>query len=160
MGEVIETFAWMSRLEGPVGALRQRGPADPFVAAMRRSREPTERLALAFRALQHDEDCIEANLVVAGSCSDVNRRLLYLNIAVEAGESLWGQIEHRYDIGAMPGITPWLRSLKALGQTLEGVGDLDSAADCYRRLGQFDHDDHFQVHASLERLAKHECPTL
>ena len=48
-----------------------------------------ERLFLACRALRRDEDCIEANLIVATAQKKQETRLCYLHIAVEEGERLW-----------------------------------------------------------------------
>lgn len=154
MGVVVESNAWASRMERVPGGLRLRSPADPFVEAMARLQTPHDRLVLATRALKRDEDCIEARLVVASRCADLELRLLHLNIAVEAGERTWGSAPVRLvvgdDLGAIPGALPWLRSLKALGDALDEAREADAARTCYERLLEVDPADGQGVRASLE----------
>ena len=153
MGMVIETEHWRSRLDIAPGGLRQRGPADPFVAAMKRSGTKADRLLLATRALRRDPDCIEANLVVAAACQDEEMRLAYLNIAVEAGEELWGAVEEKCNLGAVHGAQPWLQAIKALGEALAEAGDVESAADCFGRLLKLDPADRQGARAAQEEMA-------
>lgn len=154
MGVVVESSAWASRMERVPGGLRMRGPADPFVEAMARRQKPYDRLVLATRALRKDEDCIEARMVVAAHCEDIELRLLHLNIAVEAGETTWGSAAVRLvvgeDLGAVPGALPWLQSLKALGDALDEAGDAESARVCYERLLELDPADGQGVAVKLE----------
>ncbi len=154
MGVVVESNAWASRMERVPGGLRLRSPADPFVEAMARLQTPHDRLVLATRALRKDEDCIEARLVVASRCADLELRLLHLNIAVEAGERTWGSAAVRLvvgdDLGVVPGALPWLQSLKALGDALYEAGETEAAWDCFERLLAVDPEDGQDVSASLK----------
>ena len=160
MGAVIETEHWRSRLYIAPGGLRRRGPADPFVAAMKRSGTKTDRLFLATRALRRDPDCIEANLVVAAACQDEEMRLAYLNIAVEAGEELWGAVEGKCNLGAVHGAQPWLQAIKALGEALAEAGDVESAADCFGRLLELDPADGHGAGAARDGLAARRAPVM
>jgi hypothetical protein len=154
MGVVVESTAWAPRMERVPDGLRMRSPADPFVEAMERRQTPYDRLVLATRALRRDEDCIEARLVVASHCDDIELRLLHLNMAVEAGETTWGSAAVRLvvgeDLGAVPGALPWLRSLKALGDALEEAGEAAAARSYYERLLGVDPADKQGVRVSLE----------
>lgn len=91
---------------------------------MVRCERPYDRLVLATRALRKDEDCIEARLVVAAHCDDIELRLLHLSVAVETGETTWRSSAVRLvvgeDHGIVPGSLPWVRNLKALGDAVRG----------------------------------------
>ena len=147
MGVVVEVPVWNSSLSFSQGSLRQRGPADPFVAAMKRAGSREDRLVLAIRALRRDPDCIEANLVVAAACTDLDRRLAYLNIAVEAGEQLWNCVDGGVSLSAVEGAQPWLRAIMALGEALAELGDDEAASECFDRLRALDPVDTLQSRA-------------
>lgn len=158
MGVVVEVPVWGSSLSFSQGSLRQRGPADPFVAAMKRAGSRKDRLVLAIRALRRDPDCIEANLVVAAACTDLDRRLAYLNIAVEAGELLWGCVDGNVSLAAVKGARPWLRAIMVLGETLAEAGDADAADECFDRLRVLDPGDTLQAQAARMRLHAPTAP--
>jgi tetratricopeptide (TPR) repeat protein len=160
MGVVINTELWTSRLAVTPGGLRQRGPADPLVDAMKEAGTDADRLLLATRALRRDPDCIEANLVVAAACRDEEMRLAYLNIAVEAGEDLWGAVSGKCNLTAVAGAQPWFQAIKALGAALAEAGDLEAAADCFDRLLQMDPADSLKASAARERLYEMSAPMM
>ena len=162
MEQVVASAAWGSRLERAPGGMRPRGPADPYVAAMRSARSERDRLVLATRALGKDPDCIEANLVVASHCRDEELRLAYLNIAVEAGDLMWLSPGVRCVVGsdwaAVPGALPWLQAIKALGDAAEQAGDVDTARDCYGRLLEMDPADRQGARAGMDRVCAAPAP--
>lgn len=162
MGQVLEPGVWGSRLARVPGGLRQRGPADPYVEAMRSTRSERDRLVLATRALRKDPDCIEANLVVAAHCRDEDMRLAYLNIAVEAGDLMWLSPGVRSVVGsdwaAVPGALPWLQAIKALGEAAERAGDVETAQDCYGRLLEMDPADGQCARAGMDRVRGAPAP--
>ena len=157
MGVISKTGTWGSRLEASPNGLRVRGPADPFVEAMQSTRDNYDRLALATRALRKDPDCIEANLLVASRCDDVDLSMAYLNVAVEAGERLWNSAEVDDVVAgdwlSVPGARPWMQAIKALGEAQESIGDVDAARETYGRLLAMDPIDFHGVQAGLDRIA-------
>ena len=154
MGEVIQTEIWTSRFD--LGDFRVRGPADPFVEAMGRAESACDRLVLATRALRRDPDCIEALLVVAANCRDQERRILYLNLAVEAGSVHWDadDIREVVDRGyaAISGARAWMQAIKDLGDAYAEAGEPDDAQDCYERLLALDISDALGAKIALEGL--------
>lgn len=156
MGDVVMTAIWGSTLDLGGRGIRIRGPAQPFVDAMERPARDHDRLVLATRALRRDPDCIEALLVVAEHCQDSGRRILYLNIAVEAGSVHWDTEDMRelVDRGyaAVPGARPWMRAIKALGNAYAEAGEPDDARDCYERLLAMDVSDALDAQAALQQM--------
>lgn len=154
MGEVVQTAIWTSRFD--LGSLSLRGPADPFVDAMRRARSEEDRLVLATRALRRDPDCIEALLVVAARCEELERRILYLNIAVEAGSVHWDAEDMREVVGrgyaGIPGARPWMQAIKALGDAFAEAGEPDDARDCYERLLAMDVSDALGAGKAIQNM--------
>jgi len=156
MGEVIGHSYWAARLDIDRVGMRIRGPADPFVDAIARTTDRNDRLMLATRALRRDPDCIEANLIVAAACEDVDRKLIYLNIAVEAGTLHW-EAEDMKELldrayGAVPGARPWLVAIRALGDAFVEAGEPDDARDCYERLLALDISDAVGARGAMDGL--------
>lgn len=67
MGTVIENATWKARVIATATGPKVSTPAEPFVRRMAEVTDADERLFLACRALRRDEDCIEANLIVAAA---------------------------------------------------------------------------------------------
>ena len=146
MGVVVEVPVWNSSLSFSPG---QPAPTRPG-RSVRCSHEagwkprgtgwswPSGRFA-------RDPDCIEANLVVAAACTDLDRRLAYLNIAVEAGEQLWNCVDGGVSLSAVQGARPWLQATMALGETLAELGDDEAASECFDRLRALDPVDTLQA---------------
>ena len=153
MGTVIESDAWKARLVTTSNGLRVASPADPFIARMAVVTKPKERLFLACLALGKDEDCIEANLIVAAANKGQTIRLCYLNIAVEEGNQLWTPVIHTQesmDLWEVPASRPWLRAIKALGDEFFDAGWFDDARDSFERLIALDPRDHLAANEKLE----------
>ena len=162
MGTVVESGAWKARVVITPDGARVATPAEPLVRRMAEVSDVDSRLFLACRALRRDEDCIEANIVVAAANESLQARLCYLNIAVEEGERLWtpfimtcGDVE-LWDVEAA---RPWLHAIKALGDEFFEAGWYDDARAAYERLRAMDPGDHLEVGASLERIGPRLVPT-
>lgn len=161
METVVESGAWKAKVVVSADGARVRTPAEPFVRRMAEVSDPDSRLFLACRALRRDEDCIEANLVVAAANESLQARLCYLNIAVEEGERLWtpfimtcGDV----DLWEVEAARPWLHAIKALGDEFFEAGWYDDARSAYERLQMMDPGDHLGVVASLERIGPRLVP--
>lgn len=155
METVVESGAWKARVVVMPDGARVSTPAEPFVRRMAEVSDPDGRLFLACRALRRDEDCIEANIVVAAANESLQARLCYLNIAVEEGERLWtpfimacGDI----DLWEVEAARPWLHAIKALGDEFFEAGWYDDARSAYERLQTMDADDHMDAAANLDRI--------
>jgi len=155
MGTVIENDTWKARLVTTSTGLRVMSPADSFIRRMAEITKPSERLFLACRALRKDEDCIEANLIVAAANEDQTIRLCYLNIAVEEGDRLWTSAIHTYedvDLWEVSATHPLLHVITALGDEFFEAGWHDDARDAYERVVAMDPGDHLAVTDKLERI--------
>ena len=123
---------------------------------MGRGRTSFDRLFLATRALRKDPDCIEANLYLGVRSKDDDHGLTLLNIAVEAGDLLWGAAEQQGlagpDWSAVPGAAPWLDSIMELGHALARAGERDCARESYDRLLAMDPSDSRGARAAKERI--------
>ena len=159
MGAVIENITWKARVVATDAGLRVCTPAEPFIQRMAEVTDPKDRLFLACRALRRDEDCIEANLVVAAAQEDREARLCYLHIAVEEGERLWTPVIHTLQstglqegdlgLGSVEAARPWLHAIKALGNEFFDAGWYDDARDAYNRLVAIDPGNHLGARHSL-----------
>ena len=155
MGTVIKNARWKARVIATATALKVSTPAEPFVCRMAEVADPDERLFLACRALRRDEDCIEANLVVAAAQESLETRLCYLHIAVEEGERLWTpviQTRGDVDLWDTEAAHPWLRAIKALGDEFFEAGWYDDAKDAYGRLLAMDPGDHLGAGDNLSQI--------
>lgn len=155
VGTVIESAAWKARVVAMPTGPRVTSPADPFVRRMAEITDPDDRLFLACRALRRDEDCIEANLVVAAAQQSLETRLCYLHIAVEEGERLWTPVMLTYggvDLWDVPAAHPWLRAIRALGDEFFEAGWYDDARDAYERLLAMNPGDHLVTKDNLDRI--------
>lgn len=156
LGNVIENATWRARVVDTVATgLRVASPAEPLVRRMAEVADPDERLFLATRALRRDEDCIEANLVVAAANGKRDTRLCYLNIAVEEGERLWTPVIQSYgdlDLWEIEAARPWLHAIKALGDELFEAGWYDEARESYERLLAMDSGDRLAARDNLDRI--------
>lgn len=155
MGTVIENAAWKARLVPTAAGLKVSTPAEPFVRRMAEVSGADDRLFLACRALRRDEDCIEANIVVAAANGKRDTRLCYLHIAVEEGERLWRPVIQTHgdtDLWDVEAARPWLHAIKALGDEFFAAGWYDEASDAYERLLAMDPGDHLAARDSLDRI--------
>ncbi len=155
MGSVIENTVWKARVISSDTKLRVSSPAEPFVRRMAEVTDPDDRLFLACRALRHDEDCIEANLVVAAAQEGQEARLCHLHIAVEEGERLWMPVTQVYgnvDFWNVEAARPWLHAIKALGDEFLDAGWYDDARDAYNRLVAMNPCDHLGARDNLDRI--------
>lgn len=155
VGTVIENATWKARVVATATGLKVSTPAEPFVHRMAEVTDPDDRLFLACRALRRDEDCIEANLVVAAAQEKQETRLCYLHIAVEEGERLWTSVIQTYgnvDIWDIEAARPWLCAVKALGDEFFEAGWYDDARDAYGRLLTMDPGDHLGAADKLDRI--------
>ena len=155
VGTVIENATWKARLIATATGPKVSTPAEPFVRRMTEVTDPEDRLFLACRALRQDEDCIEANLVVAAANEGLELRLCYLNITVEEGERLWTSVIQTYgdvDLWDVEAARPWLHAIKALGDEFFEAGWYDDAKDAYERLLAMDPDDHLSAADNLNRI--------
>lgn len=155
MGTVIESAKWKARVIATATALKVSTPAEPFVRRMAEVTDTDERLFLACRALRRDEDCIEANLVVAAAQEKQETRLCYLHIAVEEGERLWTPVIQTHgdvDLWDVEAARPWLHAVKALGDEFFEAGWYDDARDAYGRLLAMNPGDHLGAADKLGRV--------
>ena len=155
MGTLIETDRWQARVVSTDVGLRVSTPANPFVCRMAEVSDPYDRLFLACRALRRDEDCIEANLVVAAAQEGLKLRLCHLHIAVEEGERLWTPVMHAYgytDLWEVEAARPWLQAIKALGEEFFATEWYDDARDACQRLLAMDPKDHLGAQDILDRI--------
>lgn len=155
MGDVIESTAWKARVIATGTGLRVASPAEKLVRRMGEVTKPDDRLFLATRALRQDEDCIEANLVVAAANGKRDTRLCHLNIAVEEGERLWTPVIQTYgdvDLWDVEAARPWLHAIKALGDEFFDAGWYDDARESYERLLVLDLGDHLAARDNLDRI--------
>ena len=155
VGTVIENATWKARVIATATGPRVPTAAEPFVRRMAEVTDPDERLFLACRALRRDEDCIEANLVVAAAQQKQEPRLCYLHIAVEEGERLWTPVIQTcedVDLWSIEAARPWLHAVKALGDELFEAGWYDDARDAYGRLLAMDPGDHLSAADNLNRI--------
>ena len=155
MGILIESAAWKARVVAMETGFRGATLAEPFVRRMAEVTKPYDRLFLACRALRQDEDCIEANLVVAAANEKRDTRLCYLNIAVEEGERLWTPVIQScgdVDLWEIAAARPWLHAIKALGDEFFDAGWYDVAQESYERLLAMDPLDHLAVRDNLDRI--------
>ena len=158
MGTVIENTTWKARVAATANGLRVSTPAEPFVRRMAEVTDPDERLFLACRALRRDEDCIEANLVVAAVQESLETRLCYLHIAVEEGDRLWTPVIQTHgdvDLWDIEAARPWLHAVKALGNEFFDAGWYDDARDAYGRLLAMDPGDHLGARDNFGRIGPH-----
>ena len=158
METVIESATWKARVVPTDSGFRVSTPAEPFVVRMAHV-DPDTRLFLACRALRRDEDCIEANVIVAAANESRDARLCCLNIAVEEGERLWTpvlmQSGDEVDLWRIEAARPWLHAIKALGDEFFEAGWFDDARSAYERIQGMDPDDHLDVKANLDRIGPH-----
>ncbi len=155
MGTVIENATWKARVIVTATGLKVSTPAEPFVRRMAEVTDPDDRLFLACRALRRDEDCIEANLIVAAAQQSQQTRLCYLHIAVEEGERLWMPVIQTYgdiDLGNIEAARPWLHAIKALGDEFFEAGWYDDARDACGRLLAMDPGDHLGAADNLSQI--------
>lgn len=155
MGDVIESTAWKARVIATGTGLRVASPAEKLVRRIGEVADPDDRLFLACRALRLDEDCIEANLVIAAANGKQDTRLCYLNIAVEEGERLWTpviQTSGDVDLWDIEAARPWLHAIKALGDEFFNAGWYDVAQESYERLLAMDPLDHLEARDNLDRI--------
>ena len=155
VGTVIENATWKARVIATATGPKVSTPAEPFVRRMAEVTNADDRLFLACRALRRDEDCIEANLVVAAANEGLELRLCYLNIAVEEGERLWTPVLQTYgdvDLWDIEAAHPWLHAIKALGDEFFEAGWYDDARDAYGRLLAMDPGDHLGAADKLDRI--------
>ncbi len=155
MGVVIESAIWKARVIATATGLKVSTPAEPFVRRMAEVTDPDDRLFLACRALRRDEDCIEANLVIAAAQEKQETRLCYLHIAVEEGERLWTPLIQTHgdvDLWDIEAARPWLHAVKALGDEFFEAGWYDDARDVYGRLLAMDPGDHLGAADKLDRI--------
>lgn len=163
MGNVIENTTWKSKVVSTDTGLSVSTPAEPFIRRLVEVTDLDDRLFLACRALRRDEDCIEANLVVAAAQENRETRLCYLHIAVEEGKRLWTPIIESLrsqvgdvDLWRVEATHPWLYAIKALGNEFLDAGWYDDARDAYGRLLTMDPHDHLGAREKLDRIG----PTL
>ena len=155
MGTVIENANWKAWVMATATGLKVSTPAEPFIRCMAEVTDLDDRLFLACRALRRDEDCIEANLIVAAAQQSQQTRLCYLHIAVEEGERLWTPVILTYgdtDLWDIEAARPWLHAIKALGDEFFEAGWYDDARDTYRRLLAMDPSDHLSAADNLNQI--------
>ena len=158
VGTVIENAIWKARVVTTPTGLKVSTPAEPFVRRMAEVTDPDDRLFLACRALRRDEDCIEANLVVAAAQERQETRLCYLHIAVEEGERLWTPVIQTHgdtDLWDIEAAHPWLHAIKALGDEFFEAGWYGDARDAYGRLLAMDPSDHLGARDNFGRIGPH-----
>lgn len=161
METVVESGAWKARVVVTPDGPRVSTPAEQFVRRIAEVSDPDGRLFLACRALRRDEDCIEANLIVAAANESLQARLCFLNIAVEEGERLWtpfiltcGDV----DLWDVEAAHPWLHAIKALGDEFFEVGWYDDARSADERFRAMDPGDHLDFAANLNRIGPRLVP--
>lgn len=156
MSEVLELPVRTVLVRTPDGKLRPSGPAYPYVEAMNRRKRAYDRLVLAVIALRRDEDCIEANLVLADRREHDDDKILRLYIAQEEGERLWGSAFARCVVGTdladVPAAHPWLEVILRLGECLERMDEPKEAREWYERLLKLDSSDRFGARAHLDGI--------
>ncbi len=163
MGTVIESTAWKPRLIETAAGFRVSTPAEPFVKRMAQVSDPYDRLFLACLALRRDEDCIEANIVVADAQESYTTRVLYLNIAVEEGHRLWDPVIQTYDdldLWDTGAARPWLHAIKALADEFFDAGWYDDAQETYTLLLAMDPGDHLGARESSNRIEPQLAPSV
>lgn len=155
MGVVIEGASWKARVVATATGLKVSTPAEPSIRRMAEVTDPDDRLFLACRALRRDEDCVEANLVIAAAQEKQETHLCYLHIAVEEGERLWTPVIQTHgdvDLWDIEAARPWLHAVKALGDESLEAGWYDDARDTYGRLLAMDPGAHLSAADSLNRI--------
>ncbi|MCJ7676075.1 MAG: hypothetical protein MUO33_13120 [Sedimentisphaerales bacterium] len=96
-----------------------------------------KQLQLVRKALQICPDCADAYVILAERCPDVEKaRDLYAQ-GVAAGERALGKEFFEQEAGRFWGMLqtrPYMRARLGLAQSLEGLGNLEEAAEHYREL--------------------------
>ncbi len=124
-------------VEGPDGVV-VASPAAPYVERMENETREEDRIILASCALRQDPTCIEAHLLLSKYAVDQDTKFRHLNIAVQAGDSLWGPLAERQGSPLMcwklPAMKPYMRAIQYLGDALASIGNDAAAEFCYSRL--------------------------
>jgi tetratricopeptide (TPR) repeat protein len=100
------------------------------------SRDGTERMALAFEALNTSGDCADAYLLLAEEVAESLETITALHYAaVAAGERALGERTFEEDVGYFWGILetrPYMRARAGLAQCLWTMGKREDAVDHYK----------------------------
>jgi tetratricopeptide (TPR) repeat protein len=127
-----------------------------FVGAMPQEHEPTtpleraqdlvyraydtsgrRQIQMARQALEISPDCADAYILLAGRTSDLDKRLAYYTLAVQAAERTLDPDVSEKEAGHFWGIVqtrPYMRARFGLAECLEDLGRLEEAAEHYREL--------------------------
>jgi hypothetical protein len=113
-------------------------PADPIIARMIENQDITHRVVLARQAIRLDPGCVPAHLYLAGCAPTLELKFAHLQAAVESGEAIWRPVAEQYGDGMLWWsffhTRPYMKALKALGDTHLEVGNEQAARGCFELL--------------------------
>ena len=145
-----------SRIEWVDGIPEVVSPADRFLEAMTPERTYYDQMVLALRGLRHDPGCIDALRLLAVNQLDNKDRLRLLQIAVKAGDALWGPVAAEYvdrtQLWVWAATRPWMMAIAELGEAHLEADNTQAAKWCYERLLRLDPQDHQNIRGALEHL--------
>lgn len=149
-----------SHIEPGIMGPRVVSPADGITEMMFEEEDnPRKQVQLAWAALQVDDMCIDAWLVLGGRSEDPQMKLIYFRNALEIGRRLWNPVaEARREAGdplvwwGFLGTRPYMRAIYNYALTWAELGEPKEARKLFRLLLKMDSNDHMGVRFDLEQL--------